>query len=60
VVAPAFLARWGADGVVYFTDGQGPHPEHAPRVPVLWMLTKPGELRCPWGDRALLTRLGKK
>lgn len=56
VFEPPFLARHGADGVVYFTDGQGPHPEQPPRVPVLWMLTKPSELACPWGDRAKLTR----
>ncbi len=56
VFQPALLARHGADGVVYFTDGQGPHPEHAPRLPVLWMLTKPADFACPWGDRALLTR----
>lgn len=53
---PAFLMRRGADGVVYFTDGQGPHPEAPPSTPVLWVLTKPDELRCPWGDRARLTR----
>jgi predicted metal-dependent peptidase len=58
VFAPAFLARHGADGVVYFTDGQGPHPEHPPKVPVLWMLTKPADFACPWGDRARLTRPG--
>jgi predicted metal-dependent peptidase len=56
VFEPAFLMQWGADGVVYFTDGQGPHPEMPPRVPVLWMLTKPGEFACRWGDRAQLTR----
>ncbi len=56
VFAPLFLSRHGADGVVYFTDGQGPHPAHAPKIPVLWMLTKPADFACPWGDRALLTR----
>lgn len=60
VFAPALLARHGADGVVYFTDGQGPHPEHPPKVPVLWMLTKPADFACPWGDRALLTRVNAK
>jgi predicted metal-dependent peptidase len=54
--APSFLARHGADGVVYFTDGQGPHLDHPPKIPVLWMLTKPAGFACPWGDRALLTR----
>ena len=60
VFAPAFLAKHGADGVVYFTDGQGPHADHPPRVPVLWMLTKPAEFACPWGDRAQLTRPSAK
>lgn len=55
----AFLSRYGADGVVYFTDGQGPTPEAAPSVPVLWMLTKPHEFECPWGERAQLTLGGK-
>lgn len=58
VFEPALLARHGADGVVYFTDGQGPHPEQPPRVPVLWMLTKPADFACPWGERAKLTRPG--
>ncbi|AKF03121.1 VWA-like domain-containing protein [Sandaracinus amylolyticus] len=57
---PRFLRAHGADGVVYFTDGQGPHPEHEPPVPVLWMLTKPGDFACPWGMRARLTRSAKR
>ena len=60
VFEPLFLSRHGADGVVYFTDGLGPHPEHAPKIPVLWMLTKPGDFACPWGDRALLVRPSKR
>lgn len=56
VFEPALLQRWQVDGVVYFTDGQGPHPEHAPAMPVLWMLTKPGDFACPWGMRARLAR----
>lgn len=60
VFTPSFLSRHGADGVVYFTDGQGPHPEHPPKIPVLWMLTKPGDFACPWGDRARLTRPSKR
>jgi predicted metal-dependent peptidase len=58
VFSPAFLSRMGADGVVYFTDGQGPHPEHPPKIPVLFMLTKPDAFACPWGERARLTRPG--
>jgi predicted metal-dependent peptidase len=55
VFDPAFLMRTSADGVVYFTDGQGPYPETPPSVPVLWMLTKPADFDCPWGERASLT-----
>ncbi len=61
VFAPAFLRAHGADGVVYFTDGEGPHPEQEPALPVLWMLTKPSSFACPWGARAKLDLgLGKR
>jgi predicted metal-dependent peptidase len=56
VFEAGFLASHGASGVVYFTDGQGPFPERAPRVPVLWVLTKPIDFACPWGGRAHLPR----
>jgi predicted metal-dependent peptidase len=56
VFEPSFLRALGADGVVYFTDGQGPHPEAPPSIPVLWMLTKPDDFACPWGLRARLER----
>ncbi|MDQ3035464.1 MAG: VWA-like domain-containing protein [Myxococcota bacterium] len=58
VFEPRFLQLRGADGVVYFTDGEGPVPERAPTLPVLWMLTKPGDFECPWGTRARLVRPG--
>jgi predicted metal-dependent peptidase len=51
-----FLGARRVDGVVYFTDGEGPFPDREPRVPVLWVLTKPGSFACPWGERASLTR----
>jgi predicted metal-dependent peptidase len=51
-----FLRSQGADGVIYFTDGDGPYPESPPSIPTLWMLTKPSEFECPWGTRAQLTR----
>lgn len=54
VFAPEVLTAHAADGVVYFTDGQGPFPDEGPPVPVLWVLTKPLDFRCPWGDRAKL------
>ena len=56
VFAPRFLAAHRADGVVYFTDGDGPLPDAPPAIPVLWVLTKPHDFACPWGDRARLTR----
>jgi predicted metal-dependent peptidase len=54
VFAASLLRAHGADGVVYFTDGDGPFDETAPAVPVLWMLTKPSSFACPWGQRAKL------
>jgi len=59
VFEPSFLRAHRADGVIYFTDGEGPYPERAPAVPVLWMLTKPTAFECPWGERAKLTLGGK-
>jgi predicted metal-dependent peptidase len=59
VFAPSFLSSRHADGVVYFTDGEGPYPERAPALPVLWALTKPNAFACPWGARAKLTLAGK-
>jgi predicted metal-dependent peptidase len=59
VFAPAFLRGRGADGVVYFTDGEGPTPERPPPVPVLWVLTKTGDFACPWGERARMVRSGQ-
>jgi predicted metal-dependent peptidase len=56
VFEPSVLRALGAEGVVYFTDGQGPHREEPPPIPVLWMLTKPGDFACPWGLRARLAR----
>lgn len=54
VFEPALLANH--DGVVFFTDGQGPWPESPPRVPVLWVLTKPLDFACTWGERARMDR----
>ena len=56
VFEPDFLAAHRPQGVVYFTDGDGPFPETAPALPVLWILTKPLEFACPFGARALLVR----
>ena len=56
VFEAGFLGGRKVDGVIYFTDGEGPFPEAPPRVPVLWVLTKPGSFACPWGERARLER----
>jgi predicted metal-dependent peptidase len=56
VFAPAFLGAQKVDGVVYFTDGEGPFPEQPPPVPVLWVLTKAGQFPCRWGEQARLER----
>ncbi len=45
-----------ADGVIYFTDGDGPVPSEPPPRPTLWILTKPHEFHCPWGQRSWLGR----
>ena len=54
IFEPAFLAAQKVDGVVYFTDGLGPTPDYPPPVPVLWVLTKPLDFACSWGQRAWL------
>lgn len=56
VFAPTFLRAMNADGVVYFTDGEGPVPDAPPPIPVLWALTKPDALACPWGRRVAVHR----
>ena len=56
VFEPEFLAAHRPQGVVYFTDGDGPFPASAPALPVLWILTKPLDFGCSFGDRALLVR----
>jgi predicted metal-dependent peptidase len=56
VFEAGFLGTVKPDGVVYFTDGEGPFPEDAPPVPVLWVLTKAGRFGCRWGERARLER----
>jgi predicted metal-dependent peptidase len=60
VFGPEALGRVRPDGVVYFTDGQGPFPERPPPVPVLWVLTRPEAFECPWGTKARLERRGER
>jgi hypothetical protein len=40
--------------VIYFTDGLGPYPEEDPGVKTLWVLSKPMDFACPWGQKAHL------
>ena len=54
VFEPEFLAKVRPDVVVYFTDGEGPAPDRAPRVPVVWCLTPDGRRPAPWGVIARL------
>ena len=54
VFAPSLLGAHDVDGVVYFTDGDGPYSKEPPPVPTLWVLTKPQAFRCPWGEKARL------
>ena len=54
VFAPSLLGAHDIDGVVYFTDGDGPYPRDPAPVPTLWILTKPLSFRCPWGQKAFL------
>lgn len=51
-----FLAQTQPNGIVYFTDGDGPVPEAPPSVATLWVLTKRDKLNCTWGQRTYLMR----
>jgi len=44
-----FLREHRTDLVIYFTDGFGPAPEKAPRVPVIWCLVPRGKRLPPGG-----------
>ncbi|WP_394827892.1 VWA-like domain-containing protein [Pendulispora albinea] len=54
IFEPEILGAHDIDGVVYFTDGDGPFAPEPPPVPTLWVLTKPSTFACPWGQRARL------
>ncbi|MBI5512994.1 MAG: hypothetical protein HY909_04455 [Deltaproteobacteria bacterium] len=59
VFAPTFLRDHRPDGVVYFTDGQGPYPPTRPPVRTLWVLTRGCAFGCPWGQRVALRAPGE-
>lgn len=48
---PAFLRAHRAQGLVYFTDGDGPFPEQPPALPTLWVLSGKLEFACGWGQQ---------
>ncbi|MDP3278187.1 MAG: VWA-like domain-containing protein [Deltaproteobacteria bacterium] len=52
VFDPEFLRSFAADGVVYFTDGEGPTLALSPAIPTLWVLTDDAAFECTWGERA--------
>ena len=54
VFADDVLGAHDIDGVVYFTDGEGPFSRTPPPVPTLWVLTKPHGFGCAWGQKAWL------
>ena len=48
-LAREFLNQTQAEAVIYFTDGDGPAPDTAPHVPVIWALTHGGKPPTSWG-----------
>jgi len=44
-----FLREHRPELVVYFTDGFGPAPEKAPRMPLVWCLVPGGQRPADWG-----------
>jgi predicted metal-dependent peptidase len=49
-----FLKKHKPDLIVFFTDGYGPAPSKAPRVPVMWAITEDGTKPVPWGQEIAL------
>lgn len=50
IFEPDLLRRTKAELIIVFSDGCGPAPEKAPRVPVIWALTAPHNHPATWGD----------
>lgn len=55
VFAPDFLGPLRVDGVVYFTDGDGPFHKIDPGVLTLWVLTRARPFACPWGEQVRMS-----
>jgi len=45
----SFLKKYGAELVVYFTDGYGSAPENKPNVPLIWCITENGQKPASYG-----------
>lgn len=54
VFDPEFLMRHRPQGIVYFTDGGGPHPSDDPGIKTLWVLTKGLPFGCRWGEKVYM------
>ncbi len=52
-----FLGKHRPDLVVYFTDGYGAAPKHAPAVPVVWCLSANGRKPATWGRVIKMAKL---
>lgn len=58
--APIHLANESrADGLIYLTDGFGPSPQVAPRIPMLWMISPEGIRSDSRNWRSLPGRIAK-
>ena len=53
-IAEDELGDEAVDLAIYQTDGYGPIPEEAPRVPVMWLVPQGAREEFPWGDVARL------
>jgi len=54
------LNQYTIDLFIYFTDGEGTAPVHAPSVPVIWCLTHEGNPPVPWGRVVKMNDLNKQ
>ena len=54
------LHRYRPDLILVCTDGLGPAPERAPRMPTIWLLTADGERPTNWGRVLRLARKGDR
>jgi predicted metal-dependent peptidase len=60
VFEPECLDRHRPDGIVYFTDGDGPYPDRNPGLRTLWVLTTGEEFACTWGARVHMSTRNRR